>query len=107
MESLGHTITGKGIMPKEDLVNAIQNLKSLPNKEELIRFIAMAKYYNKFVREFAEMCVNMRNLLRKWVEFVGSDRSEVEFGEIKEKLSKAPRLKNVDPQLQIDASTKD
>ena len=45
IDYLGHTITGSGVVPKNELINTICRLSSPTNKEELMHFLGMTEYY--------------------------------------------------------------
>lgn len=107
---LGHTVTGKGIAPKEKLVETISKMPPPCSKEELMKFFGMVEYYNKFVDGFAALSVNMRSLLKKGTDFKWDSECNDEFLCIKEKLRNAPCLASFDPLktsvLTTDASLK-
>ena len=94
---MGHTLSGKGVTPKPELVESICRLQSPSCKEELQHFLGMAEYYNKFVKGFANLCTDMRSLLRKGIEFSWSEACEKEFRALKHKLSLAPSLGSFNP----------
>lgn len=62
-----------------------------------MKFLGMSEYYSKFIKGFAGMCVNMRKLLCKGVNFIWSEECEKEFIAIKNMLKETPKLKSFDP----------
>ena len=50
---LGHTITGEGIQPLVESLQAIQNFKTPKTCKEIKRFIGMAGWYRPFVPKFS------------------------------------------------------
>ncbi|XP_078519001.1 vomeronasal type-2 receptor 26-like [Lissotriton helveticus] len=56
----------------------------------------MIEYYAKFVKGFASLTVNMRNVLCKGVDFMWSSQCEEKFVDIKKRRNDAPSLKSFD-----------
>ncbi|XP_078518462.1 solute carrier family 22 member 6-A-like [Lissotriton helveticus] len=96
IEYVGHLVTSKGIQPTKLLVDTTQNLPSPKNREELVKFLGMAEFYNKFIPKFAERSLTLRSLLKKNPEFVWSNQCEKEFLDIKSSLKNASDLGSFD-----------
>ena len=61
---LGHTITRNGIMPSEDHLKAIRNLKEPKNGSELLRFLGLVNFFGDFVENFANRAMPLYDLLK-------------------------------------------
>ncbi|XP_069504413.1 exosome complex component RRP42 isoform X1 [Ambystoma mexicanum] len=105
---LGHEITGEGVRPKEEAIEAIKRMEEPKSKGDVLSFLGLVEFYGKFVKGLAEMSRNMRFLTRKGVVFKWCDRCKKEFLMIKEAIVNAPILKIFDESkptlLFVDAS---
>jgi hypothetical protein len=53
LEFLGHVVSAEGISMQKRKINAIKKMGVPRNSAEVKRFIAMAGYYRKFIKNFA------------------------------------------------------
>lgn len=89
VDYLGHTLTSKGVLPKEKLVNAVSVFSTPSNKDEVRSFLGLIEYYAKFIRNLADRSQNIRNLLKKNVRFEWSTLCEDEFLDLKREVCEA------------------
>lgn len=89
---LGHSISEEGVRPDEGKIEAITKWPTPGNANELVRFIATANYYRRFIRNFAGMTVPLNRLLKKGATFSWDESCEQAFKEIKLALSSPPVL---------------
>lgn len=89
---LGHTISEKGIEPDKSKVEVIHNFPTPVNQDEVKRFVAMANYYRRHIRNFALIARPLNLLTRKGVEFKWSSKCQDSFNSLKMSLASAEVL---------------
>ena len=65
----GHRLSGKGIQPSKDKLQAIRNIKTPTNPKELQQILGMMTYLNRFSTKLAKMTAPLRKLLKNGVHF--------------------------------------
>ena len=65
LEYLGHRVTPQGIMLLERYVEKVLKFPQPRNKEELERFVGLASYYRKFIKDFSKCTYNLNGLESK------------------------------------------
>ena len=63
-------LSAEGIKPDPKKVEAITNMPTPSNKTELQRFLGMVNYLSKFIPRLSDETAPLRELLRKYVQFV-------------------------------------
>ena len=105
---LGHVVGHGKVFPKDTNIRAIIDLPTPSNKREVRKFIGMAGYYRKFVKNFSDLVLPLTDLLGKGKKFQWSVECEEACHKIKSILTKHPLLRSPDfakPfSLAIDAS---
>lgn len=105
---LGHVISAEGVKPNPGNVSTIKNFPRPKRVEEVQRFIGMANYYRKYVKNFAKIAAPMNNLCKKETKFEWSKHCEEAFERLKEILTSAPVLTFADHSktffISVDAS---
>ena len=89
---LGHIISRKGIQIDPIKVQGIRDYQVPKNAKGVRRFLGMASYYRKFIKDFSKICAPLTNLTKKYSKFVWSDLENEAFNKIKELLSTSPIL---------------
>jgi hypothetical protein len=87
---LGHVVSSEGIKADSDKVKAIQGLPTPKDEKAMSRFLGMAGFYRKYIKNFSARTINMRNLTRNEVQYVWNKECEKEFKDIKGALSSSP-----------------
>ena len=106
---LGFEISSEGIMPSKGKTSAILNYPRPTNPKQVKRFLGMASYYRKFIKDFSTKSEPINKLLKKDSKFEWSDICEKNFNEIIQALVNLPILIYPDFNkpfiLETDAST--
>jgi len=82
---LGSIMSGEGIEPDPEKVQAVAQWPTPQNVTEVRAFVALASYYRRHIRSFAE-------LTKKDVRFYWGSSQEKAFNMLKEALTSAPVL---------------
>lgn len=107
---LGHVISGEGILPDPKKIEALTNWPVPKNVEEVIRFVAFANYYRKFINNFAYHAYHLTRLTKKNTPFIWTESCQQAFENLKLIIAKPPVLHYPDLSensrfiLQTDAS---
>ena len=92
---LGHIISKDGIKIDPDRVNAILKVGK-PSKKEIQSFLGQVNFLRRFVPSFAEILMNITNMLKKGHEIKWTAEVRKYFKEIKQAISEAPVLVSPD-----------
>ena len=107
---IGHRLTNKGLKPDPNKVEAILNMGTPANVEEIQRFVGMVKYLAKFLPDLSDISEPLRRLTHKDTEWCWTEEQSQAFHTIKQRLTTAPILTYFDPKVvtegQGDASEK-
>jgi hypothetical protein len=109
VEFNGHRISASGVLPLRSNVASIQNMSVPTNARQLVRFLATASYYMKFVAGFADLCEPLRQLTKADAVWNWSSTCQQAFDEIKRRIASPPVLAHFDsslpPVVTCDASS--
>jgi hypothetical protein len=92
VEFLGHVISKEGIAVNPSKVASVLEWEAPKNVKQIIGFLGMAGYYQRFIEGFSKIAGPMTKLLRKNTPFVWSEECEASFETLKEKLTTTPML---------------
>ena len=84
---LGERITRKGREPTDKHLLAIRNYRVPRTRKELKRFLGMANYLNKFVKNASIILKPLHQLTSQKVDFEWNQIADIAFNEFKEKLA--------------------
>lgn len=93
LKYLGHIVDSKGLRTDPEKVECVANYQHPKKIKELRRFLGMASWYRRFVKNFAEIAAPLHELTKgktrtlKW-----NDRATRAFERLKCELIKAPVL---------------
>ena len=103
---VGHQFTKGGFKPDEAKVTAIKEMPTPHDPEALRRFLNMANYLHKFIRNFSDKTAPLRELLRINTHWGPAQQQDLEA--LKADISQPPVLRYFDPSksvtLSVDAS---
>jgi hypothetical protein len=89
---LGHVVSNGGISMDPSKVKDVLNWKPPTDVGEIRSFLGLAGYYRRFIEGFSKLAKPMTALLEKNAKFVWSDKCQVNFEELKKRLTTAPVL---------------
>ena len=96
LEFLGHIVSGEGVEPMWDKVEAISKLPRPTSASEVRSFIGMATYYCKFLDHYSHVKRPLTELTKKDTAFVWGAAQEAAWQQIKDMLVSPLVLKNPD-----------
>lgn len=73
IDFLGHCVNGTGVRMQKRKISAIMNMKPPSSSAEVKRFLGLASYYRKFIRNFANRTHHLGLLAKSKAKFVWSD----------------------------------
>jgi hypothetical protein len=89
---LGHVVSNGGISVDPSKVKDMLNWKPPTDVGEIRSFLELAGYYRRFIEGFFKLAKPMTALLEKNAKFVWSDKCQINFEELKKRLTTAPVL---------------
>jgi hypothetical protein len=75
------------------------------NKDELMKFLGMAKFLARFIQDLSARTFNLRSLLKNDVTFIWLDAHQQEFDALKKLISSDLVVQYYDPDLPIRITT--
>ena len=88
----GHVVSTDGVATDPLKVKAVATYPQPQNLEELRRFLGMASYFRKFIRNFASIARPLHRLTEKSVQFQWTSECQEAFSTLKQRLTEAPVL---------------
>ena len=83
MNFLGHKLSGEGIQPTSEKVEAIRTFPQPKTVRQVIRFLGMLNFYRRFLPNTSELQKPLVNLTCKKVEFFWSSECQSAFDELR------------------------
>jgi RNase H-like domain found in reverse transcriptase/Reverse transcriptase (RNA-dependent DNA polymerase) len=90
---LGHEISRQGIQPDEDKLIKVKEFPRPINLRTLRRFLGLASYYRKFIKDFSKRAKPLNQLLQKDEPFDWKAEQQQAFEWLKHQLITAPILR--------------
>ena len=91
LEYLGHVVT-KGVKPNPKKIQAVKDFKIPKTATHIKSFLELIRYYRKFIRNFSKIAKPMTDLTKKDTSFHWTDKQQLAFDTLKQKLCEAPVL---------------
>ena len=85
-------ITRDGLKTNPRLVDAVKNFPAPTTVDHVRRFIGMASYYRRFIRDFARIAAPLHHLTRRDAQWLWTSQCELAFKQLKDLLTTAPVL---------------
>ncbi|GJT29290.1 putative reverse transcriptase domain-containing protein [Tanacetum coccineum] len=92
VQFLCHVIDSEGIHVDLAKIESIKDWASPKTPTEIHQFLGLAGYYRRFIKGFSKIAKPMTKLTQKNVKFDWSEKAEVVFQLLKQKLCSAPIL---------------
>jgi hypothetical protein len=90
LDFLGHTVSKDGVKANGKKIAAIEKMEVPKDSDQVRRFLGMAGFYRKYIRNFASRTENMRELTKKDAKFNWTLECEKEWKDIKQALTTNP-----------------
>jgi hypothetical protein len=92
IKALGHTVSNLGIGTLEETVRSVKEYPTPHNVKSLQRFLGLAVYYRRFVKDFARQASPLYKLLEKDAPYKWTSEQEDSMNALKDALTSAPVL---------------
>jgi hypothetical protein len=92
----GHSISAAGIRPLQSNVDAILRMPTPKDHRQLTRFVCTATYYMKFVPDFAQLSLPLRQLLKPDSAWNWTRECQEAFDTLKARIASPPVLAHFD-----------
>ena len=93
---LGYIIDRYGIRPDPAKIAAVVNFPVPSTVTKVRRFLGLAGWLRKFVKNFSVTARPLYNLLKKGAKFMWGEEEDIAFNNLKEKLCTSPVLRTPD-----------
>lgn len=107
LDFLGFEVSGNGIQPGLAKTESVSRFPTPSNVHDVRRFLGLASFFRRFVRNFALIVRPLTGLLKKNASWKWGSEQDTAFTEIKDRLTSRPILalydKNLETQLHTDA----
>ncbi|HYN44838.1 MAG TPA: RNase H-like domain-containing protein [Candidatus Limnocylindrales bacterium] len=90
MDFLGHEVSAEGLRPNANKVKAIGEMPKPADPKQLVRFLAMAGFYRRYIKDFAKRTHTLRELCKQDAKWTWSTTHQQEVDDIKEALTSQP-----------------
>jgi hypothetical protein len=90
LKFLGHIVGKEGMKPDPEKTTAVEKMPVPKDAKGVSRFLGMAGFYRKYIRNFSSRTINLRELTRKEKIFEWKEECQKEFEDIKKALTSSP-----------------
>ena len=99
---IGHMLSSEGVKPDPRKTDAILNMETPVDVQDVQRLIGMVKYLSKFFTNLSELCQPLHKLTHKDAEWQWTQEQERAFQSLKVAVTQAPVLKYFCPEAQTE-----
>jgi len=109
VEFLGVVIGPKGVEMQREKVEGILNWPALRNVKEVQKFLGLANYYRRFIKDFARIAAPLHVLVRKEQKWKWEKEQEEVFGKLKAVFTMEPVLAilDIDKEMRVETDASD
>jgi len=109
VEFLGVVIGPRGVEIQKEKVEGVLNWLALRNVKEIQKFLGLANYYRRFIKDFAKIAAPLHVLVRKEQKWKWEKEQEKVFGKLKEVFTTEPVLaiSNINREIRVKVDTSD
>ena len=105
LKFMGRVVSQGRIAVDPAKVEAVLNWERHRNVSEIRSFLGLAGYYMRFVENFSRIAIPMTKMNRKSIPFEWNDKCEEAFLELKRRLTSAPVLVVLNPDVRYTMYT--
>ena len=92
VDYLGHEISAQGVYPLKANVRKVLQYPEPQDLKELRRFVGMASYYRRFIKDFSQLARPLTELTKKNNRWSWTEAEQKAFDTLKSKLTSPPIL---------------
>ena len=109
VEFLGVVISPKGVEMQKKKVEGVLNWPAPRNIKEVQKFLGLANYYRRFIRDFTRIAVLLHILVRKEQKWKWKKEQEEAFERLKAVFTTEPVLAilDIDREMKVEADASD
>jgi len=109
VEFLGVVIGPKGVEMQKEKVKEILSWLALKNVKEVQKFLGLANYYRRFIKDFTKIAAPIHVLVRKEQQWKWEKEQEEAFGKLKTVFTTGPVLAipDIDREMRVEADASD
>jgi len=109
VEFLGVVIGPKGVEMQKEKVEGVLNWPAPRNIKEVQKFLGLANYYRRFIKNFARIVAPLHVLVRKEQKWKWEKEQKEAFKELKTGFTTEPILAilDIDREMRVEADTSD
>jgi len=109
VEFLGVIIRPRGVEMQKEKVEGVLNWPAPKNVKEVQKFLGLANYYRRFIKDFAKIAAPLHTLVRKEQKWKWEKEQEEVFGKLKEMFTTEPVLAipDIDREIRVEADALD
>jgi len=105
VEFLGVVIGPRGVEMQKEKVEGVLNWPAPRNVKEVQKFLGLANYYRRFIKDFAKVAAPLHMLVRKEQKWKWEKEQEKAFGKLKKVFIIEPVLAipDIDREMRVEA----
>jgi len=109
VEFLGVVIGPRGVEMQKEKVEGVLNWPAPRNVKEVQKFLGLANYYRRFIKDFAKIAALLHVLVRKEQKWKWEKEQEKAFGKLKEVFTTEPVLaiSDIDGEIRVEVDASD
>jgi len=109
VEFLGVVIGPRGVEMQKEKVDGVLNWPAPRNVKEVQKFLGLANYYRRFIKNFARIAALLHVLVRKEQKWKWEKEQEEAFKELKTAFTTEPILAipDIDKEMRVEADVSD
>jgi len=109
VEFLGVVIGPRGVEMQKEKVKGVLNWPAPKNVKEVQKFLGLANYYKRFIKDFAKIVVPLHELVRKEQKWKWEKEQKQAFRRLKEVFTTEPVLAilDIDREMRMEADALD
>ena len=109
VEFLGVIISPKGVEMQKEKIEGVLNWPVPRNIKEVQKFLGLANYYRRFIKDFAKIAAPLHVLVRKEQKWKWEEEQKEVFGRLKRAFTTEPILAipDIDREMRVEVDASD